>query len=131
MTDMRYRYQGVDSWCDETYNCQVLTNVTPRPCFNMSIFYCHPLPIVETTLKPSVRAAIAVAAFLTTAVVLTVIGYLMLAKASKFRRSLMLSAIRLKGPPRHGRMSLVVTDIEGYSGVLINQAALSKGFAQS
>jgi hypothetical protein len=80
----------------------------------MSIFTCE--PIDRNKLPPGARAGIAVAAFLAAVVIITLAAYLMLAKASKFRRHLMLSANRLKGAPRSGRMSLVVTDIEGYSG---------------
>lgn len=110
----RYPYRGVDRWWDQDYNSQVLDNVTPGPQLDMYIFYCTPLD--SNVLKPGVRAAIAVAAFLILFIVVGTISYLVLAKASKFRRFLALSAIRIKGPPRSGRMSLVVTDIEGYSG---------------
>lgn len=78
----------------------------------MEIFFCQ--PINRGALTPGTKAAIAIVVFLVFA---GAIAYLMLAKASKFRRFLALSAIRIKGPPRNGRMSLVVTDIEGYSGV--------------
>lgn len=112
MSSGRYLYHGIDKFWDEDYNSQVLLNVTPGPWLDMYIFYCMP----NDVLKPGVKAAIAVAAFLLVCVVLGLLSYLLLAKASKFRRFLALSAIRIKGPPRSGRIALVVTDIEGYSG---------------
>jgi hypothetical protein len=112
MSSGRYLYHGVDRFWDEEYNSQVLFNVTPGPRLDMYIFYCTP----NDVLKPGVKAAIAVAAFLLVFIVVGTLSYLLLAKASKFRRFLALSAIRIKGPPRSGRIALVVTDIEGYSG---------------
>jgi hypothetical protein len=113
MSAGRYLYTGVDTFLDEDYDSQVLLNVTPGPRLDMYIFYCTP---VDSDMKPRNKAAIAVAAFLLVVIVVGTLSYLLLAKASKFRRFLVLSAIRIKGPPRSGRMSLVVTDIEGYSG---------------
>jgi hypothetical protein len=107
------RYTGIDQWCDADYNSQPPHNITPGPCLDMSIFVCEPF---TRTLPPGVRAAIAVAAFIFMVIVLGIMAYFVLAKASKFRRYLALARIRLKGAPRSGRMSLVVTDIEGYSG---------------
>jgi hypothetical protein len=109
------RYTGVDQWCDADYNSQPPRNISPGPCLDMSIFVCEPL---TRTLPPGVRAAIAVASFMFAVIVLGIVAYFVLAKASKFRRYLTLAGIRLKGAPRSGRMSLVVTDIEGYSGGL-------------
>lgn len=107
-----YSYHGIDNWCDASHNA--LLNTSALPCLNMSIFSCE--PISNGVLPPGIKAAIAVAAFLAFCAVMGLIAYLTLAKASKFKRYLTLSAVRLKGPPRHGRMTLVVTDIEGYSG---------------
>lgn len=109
------RYTGIDQWCDADYNSHPPRNIAPGPCLDMSIFVCEPL---NQKLPPGVRAAIAVAAFVFVVIVLGMVAYFVLAKASNFRRYLALARIRLKGAPRSGRMSLVVTDIEGYSGVL-------------
>jgi hypothetical protein len=77
------------------------------------MFVCEPL---SDLLKPGIRAAIAVAGVVFLMIVGGTVAYFVLSKASKFRRFLALSATRLKGAPRSGRMTLVVTDIEGYSG---------------
>lgn len=106
-----YRYTGVDPWCDADYNKAL--NVTPGPCLDMSMFVCEPL---SSLLKPGVRAAIAVAAFMFTLIIAGIVAYFLLSKASKVRRFVQLTQVRLKGPPRSGPMTLVVTDIEGYSG---------------
>lgn len=115
-SDGRYPYTGINDWCDADFNSKVLANVTPGPCLDMSIFYCK--PVSDRLLKPGVRAAVAVAAILVFIIVVGCLAHVLLAKASKFRRFLELATIRMKGPPRSGRMSLVVTDIEGYSGGL-------------
>lgn len=117
-TGDRYRYRGIDSWCDGS------SGATPLdPCPDMSIFECEPIDdLLKRHLPAGTKAAIAVGAFLVTLLVLGLLGYLMLAKASKFRRYLALSTIRLKGAPRSGRMTLVVTDIEGYSGTFLQHA---------
>ena len=121
--DTQYHYVGVDSWCDPTYNAKELINVTPmEPCLDMSIFYCV---AQNRGLLPSVRAAIGVAAIMVFLVLIGALVYMLLAKASKVKRSLALSAVRLKGPPRHGKMTLVVTDIEGYSGECCGCQSLS------
>jgi hypothetical protein len=121
----RYPYAGVNNWCDADFNSRVLANVTPGPCLDMSIFYCQRI----STLKPGVQAAVAVAAVLAFLIVVGSLAHVLLAKASKFRRFLELATIRMKGPPRSGRMSLVVTDIEGYSGTLW-QRSCAKGNTQ-
>jgi hypothetical protein len=115
-SNSRYLYTGISDWCDPTYNSQVLVNVTPSPCLNMSIFYCTPL--ADRSMKPGMRVGVAIAAVLAVLIVVGFLAHMLLAKASKFRRFLELATIRMKGPPRSGRMSLVVTDIEGYSGEL-------------
>jgi hypothetical protein len=123
MSSGRYLYSGIDKFSDEDYNSKVLNNVTPGPRLEMYIFYCTP---VRSGLGPGTKAAIAIAAFLLVFIVVGTISYLLLAKASKFRRFLALSAIRIKGPPRSGRMSLVVTDIEGYSGERLLNMTVTK-----
>lgn len=109
-----YRYTGIDSWCDAGYNKAL--NITPGPCLDVSMFVCEPL---SNVLKPGIRAAIAVGGVVFLLIVGGTVAYFVLSKASKFRRFLVLNATRLKGTPRAGRMTLVVTDIEGYSGVRV------------
>lgn len=69
----------------------------------------------SSELTPPQRAGVGVAA--TAAVLaLLVIANVCMVNASWLRRMVTRARYRLAGAPRHGRMSLVITDIEGYSG---------------
>lgn len=81
-------------------------------CLEASIFSCVPN---SSELTPPQRAGVGVAA--TAAVLaLLVIANVCMVNASWLRRMVTRARYRLAGAPRHGRMSLVITDIEGYSG---------------
>ncbi|KAF6240831.1 hypothetical protein COO60DRAFT_1708984 [Scenedesmus sp. NREL 46B-D3] len=84
------------------------------PCLKAYIFSCSPRQPPQLSLMQQVAVGMAVAFC---SVLLAVMANTCMAHASKVRRYYIRAKTRLKGTPKHGRMSLVVTDIEGYSEI--------------
>jgi hypothetical protein len=82
-------------------------------CVDAYIFKCSLRQPPQLTLAQQVAVGVAVAICV---VLLAVLVNMCMAHASKMRRYYVRAKTRLQGTPKHGRMSLVVTDIEGYSG---------------
>lgn len=94
-------------WCKDT--------VVPwdARCADVHIFRCALPSPPALTLKQQVAVGIIVAVC---CVALLIAANICMAHANKMRRYYMRAKTRLQGSPKHGRLSLVVTDIEGYSG---------------
>jgi hypothetical protein len=90
MQSGRYAYQGIHDWCSD--NASAALGVPAGPCLDMQIFLCAD----DTPLQPQQKAAIVVGVVLFTLLLIALLIYASLAKASKLRRSLMLAALRLK-----------------------------------
>jgi hypothetical protein len=95
------------AWCHDTS--------TPHTghCLEAYIFKCSLPQQAHLTLAQQVGVGIVAACCV---VLLAVMANMCMAHASKMRRYYIRAKTRLQGTPKHGRMSLVVTDIEGYSG---------------
>jgi hypothetical protein len=95
------------SWCDASQLPQ------HGHCVDAYIFKCSLRQPPHLTLAQQVAVGVVVAFCV---VLLAVLVNMCMAHASRMRRYYMRAKTRLQGTPKHGRMSLVVTDIEGYSG---------------
>eukprot|EP00878_Enallax_costatus_P027375 GHUV01029459.1.p1 GENE.GHUV01029459.1~~GHUV01029459.1.p1 ORF type:complete len:331 (+),score=64.27 GHUV01029459.1:448-1440(+) len=82
-------------------------------CLDMYTFQCRLHEEPQLSLQGKVGLALGGALMF---VVLVVAANMCMAYASKVRRLYVRAKMRLQGVPKHGKMSLVVTDIEGYSG---------------
>jgi hypothetical protein len=78
----------------------------------MELFNCQGL---DNALTPAAIAGLAVGLFAALVLLFLALN-LCCARASKLRRYYMRVKMQLKGAPKSGRLSLVITDIEGYSG---------------
>eukprot|EP00878_Enallax_costatus_P015727 GHUV01016478.1.p1 GENE.GHUV01016478.1~~GHUV01016478.1.p1 ORF type:complete len:735 (+),score=173.20 GHUV01016478.1:1352-3556(+) len=83
-------------------------------CLDMYTFQCRLHEEPQLSLQGKVGLALGGALMF---VVLVVAANMCMAYASKVRRLYVRAKMRLQGVPKHGKMSLVVTDIEGYSDI--------------
>jgi hypothetical protein len=103
----RVRVNFTQAWCNSSHE-----NHTGH-CIDAYIFKCALRQPPQLTLAQQVAVGVAVSFCI---VLLAVMANTCMAHASKVRRYYIRAKTRLQGAPKHGRMSLVVTDIEGYSG---------------
>ncbi|WIA10689.1 hypothetical protein OEZ85_010869 [Tetradesmus obliquus] len=106
-TQSRVPVNITQAWCDNPA-------IPDNSCPEAFIFRCSLKHPPQLTLAQQVALGVA-GAFCV--VLLAVLANTCMAHASKMRRYYIRAKTRLQGTPKHGRMSLVVTDIEGYSEI--------------